>query len=142
MGEFGQALLDSNRSLQIDLGHLKALFYIEAALRKSKGGCARSREGEYDISYFFLGMQPPGQVGDFIGDMEIQKTRDGRGRGLYATKNISTGELLLVSNAVAIDDHGVRPFKFDDRHEIEAFSSQEDLVAAVMGAAKNSQKLP
>ncbi|GLJ25759.1 hypothetical protein SUGI_0493190 [Cryptomeria japonica] len=85
-------------------------------------------------------MQPPGKVGEFIGDVEIKKTRDGRGRGLYATKKISTGEFLLVSNAVAIDDHGFRPFKFDERHKIEA-SSQDDVVAAVIGAAEKSQKL-
>ncbi|GLJ25770.1 hypothetical protein SUGI_0493330 [Cryptomeria japonica] len=114
---------------------------IDAALRQSRASCARNRLGEYDISGFLLGIQPPGKVGDFIGDVEIKKTRDGRGCGLYATKKISTGELFLVSNAVAIDDHGIRPFKYDERHKIQASSPQEDLVAAVIGAAKTSQKL-
>jgi predicted RecA/RadA family phage recombinase len=33
---------------------------------------------------------------------EIKMTKDGRGRGLYAKQEISTGQLLLVSNAVAV----------------------------------------
>ncbi|GLJ25756.1 hypothetical protein SUGI_0493140 [Cryptomeria japonica] len=171
MGEFKRALEDSEQSLGIEPTHLKTLYRkgralhgledyaqacqvlqtalqlgpgqadIEDALRRSRASCARSRQGEYDISAFLLGMQPPGKIGDFVGDVEIKKTRDGRRRGLYATENVSTGELLLVSNAVAIDDIGLRPFKFDDRDIIEVYSSQEDLVAAVISAAEKSQKL-
>ncbi|KAH9311047.1 hypothetical protein KI387_026082 [Taxus chinensis] len=173
LGEFERALEDCNEGLGIKPGHIKTLYRkgralhgltnydqacevlqnalelcpwrpeIEAALHLSKALSAQSRRGKYDISDFLLGRRPPAEVADFVGDLEIKMTKDSRGRGLFATKNINTGELFLVSNAVAValpDDRAVMSLQFDHRGNINT-SSQENLVAAVIDAANKSQKL-
>ncbi|GLJ25761.1 hypothetical protein SUGI_0493210 [Cryptomeria japonica] len=170
MGDFERALEVCNEGLEIDPENLKIIFLkgralhslksydqacqvlqmavelslgqvdIEDALRRSKAACARSQHREYDISEFLLGKQPPPEVEDFVGDVEIKKTRGRRGRGLFATKDIDVGELLLVSNAAFIVNGGVRGLEIDQSHEIKG-SLQEDLVDAVSNAANKSQKL-
>lgn len=38
---------------------------------------------------------------DHVGPVSIQRTPDGRGRGLYATRDVSAGDILIISNAFA-----------------------------------------
>lgn len=173
--EFELALEDSNKALGIDSGNLKALYrrgrallgmrqYAEACkcLEKAKKASpgqreiqddlhrartlyAQNRNGKYDISDWLLGRSPPPEVADFVGPVEIKMTENGRGRGLYATREISTGQLLLVSNAVAVcyeDGHSTSAtvLNVDHRGKINT-ASQEDLVAVVVSAAMKSQIL-
>ncbi|GLJ25771.1 hypothetical protein SUGI_0493340 [Cryptomeria japonica] len=170
MGDFERALEVCNEGLEIDPENLKIIFLkgralhslksydqacqvlqmavelslgqvdIEDALRRSKAACSRSQHRVYDISEFLLGMQPAPKVEDFIGDVEIKKTRGRRGRGLFATRDIGVGELLMVSNAAVIVNGGVRGLEMDQSHELK-ISLQEDLVDNVFNAAKKSQKL-
>ncbi|GLJ25755.1 hypothetical protein SUGI_0493130 [Cryptomeria japonica] len=127
----------------LELCPARATKDIEKALRLCKAAYVRR---EYNISEFLLGRQPPPEVEEFIGDVKINKTRGGRdrglgrGRGLFATKDISVGQLFLVSNAAVIVNRSVRPLKIDPSHEIKT-SLQEDLVDAVLDASKKSQKL-
>ncbi|GLJ25758.1 hypothetical protein SUGI_0493170 [Cryptomeria japonica] len=164
MGDFERALELCNQSLQIHPDHALAIYlkdsalrsydqacqllqiavefctgqaHIEDELRQSKAAYVRR---EYNISEFLLGVQPPPEVEEFIGDVEINKINKIRGRGLFATKDISVGELLLVSNAAFIVNRAVKPLKIDQSHKIKG-SLQQDLVHAVLDAAKKSQKL-
>jgi hypothetical protein len=61
--------------------------------------------------------------------------------GLYAKREISTGQLLLVRNAVAVasEDNSAR-INVDHRGNIN-LPSQEELVAAVVSASRKSQRL-
>ncbi|GLJ09737.1 hypothetical protein SUGI_0115000 [Cryptomeria japonica] len=59
----------------------------------------------FDIGIARLNEQKPSLFrpdGDLIGPVEIQKTRNGNGRGLFATEDIKTGDCLLISKALAI----------------------------------------
>lgn len=38
---------------------------------------------------------------DFVGPVSIDRTPDGRGRGLYATRDVAAGDILIISNAFA-----------------------------------------
>ncbi|GLJ25769.1 hypothetical protein SUGI_0493320 [Cryptomeria japonica] len=164
IGDFLRALELSNQSLEIDPEKGFTIFlkgsalrrydqafqclqmavelcpgqaHIEDALRRSKAAYVPR---EYNISEFLLGVQQPPEVEEFIGDVEINKINKIRGRGLFATRDISVGELLLVSNAAVIVNCAVKPLKIDQSHEIKG-SLQQDLVHAVLDAAKKSQKL-
>ncbi|GLJ25762.1 hypothetical protein SUGI_0493220 [Cryptomeria japonica] len=165
MGDFERALELCNQSLQIHPDHALATHlkdsalrsydqachllqiaveacpaqaHIEDALRQSKAAYVGR---EYNISEILLGVQPPPEIEEFIGDVEINKINKIRGRGLFATKDISVGELLLVSNAAVIVNRVLKPLKIHiQSHEIKG-SLQEDLVHAVLDAAKKSRKL-
>jgi hypothetical protein len=50
---------------------------------------------------------------DFIGAVEIKMTKNGCGRGLFATESIKAGEVLLVSKALAVCDKYSSSFMFD-----------------------------
>ncbi|GLJ25837.1 hypothetical protein SUGI_0494990 [Cryptomeria japonica] len=164
MGEFNLALRDCTKGLELDPKNLKTLyrkgralhalkefsqafFVLEealeihpehsevlTALQQCKASYAQARMGEYDVSEFLHGRQPPPRVDDVIGDVEIRKTKDGRGWGLYATKNVGAGELLLVSNAVAV---ARRHAEFAAADKMLA-CLHEDLVRAVIDAADKS----
>ncbi|CAM6083027.1 unnamed protein product [Calypogeia fissa] len=65
----------------------------------------QSRTGQYDLSNFYLsgcmGEAPP--CADFVGPVEIRRVGYGHGRrGLFATRNVKPGELLLLSNPLAV----------------------------------------
>ncbi|CAM6104935.1 unnamed protein product [Calypogeia fissa] len=65
----------------------------------------QSRPGQYDLSNFYLsgcmGEAPP--CADFVGPVEIRRVGYGHGRrGLFATRNVKPGELLLLSNPMAV----------------------------------------
>ena len=41
------------------------------------------------------------KISDFIGPLRIGRTQDGRGRGLFLTRDVSVGDILIASNAFA-----------------------------------------
>ncbi|KAI3467319.1 hypothetical protein Pfo_023982 [Paulownia fortunei] len=63
-----------------------------------------SRSGAFDVSDWvlsgFRGKIP--ELAEYIGAVEIKKSEIS-GRGLFATKNVESGTLLLVTKAVAVD---------------------------------------
>ena len=162
--EFELALDDSNQALQIDSDNLKALYrkgrallglrdyatacgYLQKANRASPGqkeiqDALREATAFY-ISNSLLGLGPPLEAPDFIGTVKIKMTEDGRGRGLYATRNISPGLLFLVSNAVAVTyADNERSSRWSGHHWRNIYlPSYEDLVLAVVSAASKSQRL-
>jgi len=117
---------------------------IQEALGQAKTLYAQSLNGKYDISDYLLGRGPPPlEVADFVGSVEIKMTKDGRGRGLYATRKIKTGQFFLVSNAVAItyESAFTTVFHVDNTWKVTTTTTREDLVSAVVCAARKSQRL-
>ena len=41
------------------------------------------------------------EIQNFAADIEIKMTTDGRGRGVFATKDFKKGELIMVDKAIA-----------------------------------------
>ncbi|XP_024537816.1 uncharacterized protein LOC112348822 [Selaginella moellendorffii] len=70
----------------------------------------QSERGVYDLSLSLhylaagggLGDDHAPELADFVGPVKVAMTQDGRGRGLFLTENVALGQLLLVSNAVAV----------------------------------------
>ncbi|XP_021747041.1 uncharacterized protein LOC110712888 [Chenopodium quinoa] len=63
-----------------------------------------SRTGNFDVSDWisggFSGVCP--ELGEFVGNVEIKRSEIS-GRGLFSTKNIDVGSLILVTKAVATE---------------------------------------
>jgi hypothetical protein len=62
-----------------------------------------------DLSEYLLNGSDPNKapkISDFIGPLRIGRTSDGRGRGLFLTRDVSMGDILIASNAfsAAYDD--------------------------------------
>lgn len=76
---------------------------INAMLRDAVTGDMQSRLGEYDLDEFYLTdhQAPPSVCADFVGPVEVRAAGD-MGRGLFVTRDVKEGELLLVSNALAV----------------------------------------
>jgi len=77
---------------------------VKGALQKSEICLQQIQQGVYDLSKHLLsgceGSLP--ECSDYVGPVEIKiSTTTGR-RGLFVTRDVGVGELLLVSNALAI----------------------------------------
>lgn len=98
---FKTALLDPQANLNSEI--------LNGYLQKCKKLDFLSRSGAFDISNWVLdrfGGKSP-ELAEYIGPVEIRKSEIS-GRGLFATKNIDSGTLLLVSKAVATE-RGILP---------------------------------
>ncbi|KAK9277171.1 hypothetical protein L1049_006710 [Liquidambar formosana] len=77
---------------------------INGYLEKCKKLEFLSRTGSFDLSEWvlngFRGKSP--ELGEYVGAVQIKKSEIG-GRGLFATKNIEAGTLVLVTKAIATD---------------------------------------
>lgn len=77
---------------------------VNGLLNKCKKLESLSRTGAFDVSDWvqsgFRGKIP--ELAEYIGAVEIKKSGIS-GRGLFATKNVESGSLLLVSRAIAVD---------------------------------------
>ena len=73
----------------------------------------------------------PPELAEYIGPVQIKKSEQGGGRGLFATKSIDAGTLLLVTKAVAIG----RAIMDDDRDESAHLVMWKDLVNKVFSAS-------
>ena len=78
-----------------------------AAARADAARCAAHAAGRFDFATLRYAVAPGAaeQIGaDFIGPLEVRRTAD-RGRGLYVTRAVAAGELLLVERAFAFWPH-------------------------------------
>lgn len=73
----------------------------------------------------------PPELAEYIGPVQIKKSEQGGGRGLFATKSIDAGTLLLVTKAVAIG----RAIVDDDHDESAHLVMWKDLVNKVFSAS-------
>jgi hypothetical protein len=81
---------------------------IVKLLRVSNVAHEKSRSGDHDLMDFFfrgcIGDIP--SYADFVGAIEIRRASSGHGQwGLFATKDVQPGELLLVSDPLASVRH-------------------------------------
>ncbi|KAJ8629275.1 hypothetical protein MRB53_022598 [Persea americana] len=93
----------------------------------------QSRTGAFDVSDWVLnGFQgKPPELAEYVGPVQIKKSEQGGGRGLFATKSIDSGTLLLVTKAVAIG----RAIVDDDHDESAQLIMWKDLVNKVFSAS-------
>lgn len=88
---------------------------IKGYLERCKKLEFSSRTGAFDLSDWvlngFRGKHP--EIAEYIGAVEIKKSQMGHGRGLFATKNVDCGTLLLVTKAIAAE-RGIMPSSKDE----------------------------
>lgn len=80
---------------------------IRDALVKAMVSYIQSRAGVYDLEVFLLGgcQGPAPSCSDYVGPIQIQFMDRGGGRGgrgLVAKEDVEAGQLLIVSNALAV----------------------------------------
>ncbi|KAL2559245.1 SET domain protein 35 [Forsythia ovata] len=96
--------LDCFRAANLDPQANENSEIVNGYLEKCKKLEFLSRTGAFDVSDWILngfrGKTP--ELAEYVGAVEIKKS-DISGRGLFATKNIDSGTLLLVTKAIAID---------------------------------------
>ncbi|KAK6242713.1 hypothetical protein SCA6_008102 [Theobroma cacao] len=98
--DFTEALQDCDRALQIEATHFKTLLCKE----KCKKLEFQSRTGSFDLSDWVLNgfRGKPPELSEYIGPVLVKRSETS-GRGLFATKNIDAGTVVLVTKAVAIE---------------------------------------
>ncbi|EFJ08124.1 hypothetical protein SELMODRAFT_429203 [Selaginella moellendorffii] len=74
---------------------------VSIDLERSRTYLRESRDGEYDITNFVLGRKVEPECSDYFGPLELRMTPDGRGEGVYLTRDVRRGELLIVCNPTA-----------------------------------------
>ncbi|GLJ09736.1 hypothetical protein SUGI_0114920 [Cryptomeria japonica] len=75
-------------------------FQISCASLKEKEEIFTQTYREWSVKYAYGHEFVPD--GGFIGPVEIRMTRNGSGRGLFATEDVQTGETLLLSEPLAV----------------------------------------
>ncbi|PIN13291.1 Histone-lysine N-methyltransferase [Handroanthus impetiginosus] len=98
------AALDCFKAANLDPQANENFDVVNGFLEKCKKFEFLSRTGAFDVSDWvlsgFRGKMP--EFAEYIGAVEIKKSEIS-GRGLFATKNVESGTLLLVTKAVAVD---------------------------------------
>ncbi|KDQ14986.1 hypothetical protein BOTBODRAFT_145308 [Botryobasidium botryosum FD-172 SS1] len=78
---------------------------IKGWTERCRGRIHERDTGEYDWSRMFRKAQVPGNTVDaeeFVGPIKIGESARSGGKGIFATKNIKAGDLLLVSKPVVV----------------------------------------
>ncbi|XVE91524.1 hypothetical protein REPUB_Repub01dG0017100 [Reevesia pubescens] len=77
---------------------------LNGYLEKCKKLEFQSRTGNFDLSDWVLNgfKGKPPELAEYIGPVQV-KSSESSGRGLFATKNIDAGTLVLVTKAIAIE---------------------------------------
>ena len=102
------------------LWNYRSISYIRSSLRYSSSSSSSSLYASsssssscetIDLSQYLLSgadYRKAPKIPDFIGPLRIGLTRDGRGRGLFLTEDVSVGQILIASNAfsAAYNDDG------------------------------------
>ncbi|BFI04679.1 protein MpATXR1 [Marchantia polymorpha subsp. ruderalis] len=144
LGDYQQALT------HLESAYARAPFDKDllAAIKLSRIGDHQSRLGVYELTDFYLKGRFAGEIptcADYVGPIQVKAASGDKGRGLFLTKHVEAGDLLLVSNPLAMLDsmsaNKCRKNSLDSgakgRLDPEI---QEKLVLAVRERAKVSTK--
>ncbi|XWS69683.1 hypothetical protein CRYUN_Cryun04dG0200000 [Craigia yunnanensis] len=111
--DFAEALKDCDQALQIEATHFKTLLckgkILHSLNRYSNAlDCFKAAlfepQGSFDLSDWVLNgfRGKPPELAEYIGPVQVKRSEIS-GRGLFATKNIDAGTLVLVTKAIAIE---------------------------------------
>ncbi|XVF85900.1 hypothetical protein PTKIN_Ptkin17bG0155000 [Pterospermum kingtungense] len=91
---FKAAVSDPNGNMETLNGYLEKCKRLEF----------QSRTGSFDLSDWVLNgfRGKPPELAEYIGSVQVRRS-ESSGRGLFATKNIDAGALVLVTKAIAIE---------------------------------------
>nr|GMC91434.1 TPR domain containing protein, putative [Ipomoea batatas] len=103
------AALDCFRAANLDVHDPENAEILNEYIQKCKSLEALSRTGGFDLSNWALNRfcDKVPDLAEYVGAVEIRKSEIS-GRGLFATKNVESGTLLLVTRAIAIE-RGIMP---------------------------------
>ncbi|GMH01745.1 hypothetical protein Nepgr_003584 [Nepenthes gracilis] len=100
----------------------------------------QSKNGDFDVSdwilHGFRGKCP--ELGEFVGTVEIKKSEIS-GRGLFATRNIDAGTLILVTKAIATE-RCILPKYADDSGENAQFSMWKNFIDKVTESVRKCSR--
>lgn len=116
---------------------------IKNALQRSKTCDLQSRLGLYEISKYILGTCDGAatECSDFVGPVEIKWCAEKGRRGLYVTKDVDVGELLLVSNALSVVRiDGTNPKKMEGSSGRSNRVLRDELLFKLLNLALKSPK--
>ncbi|MCO5553901.1 hypothetical protein L7F22_007427 [Adiantum nelumboides] len=121
-------------------GKTKRKKKIKAILRSCRNCCSQNQNGEYaDLARYLLHTYNPTVSGselpsfaNHVGHVQVKLLRKSKARGLFASRDIKAGDVLMVSNAMAIcyQTEGYR-------NNVSAYdSAREKLICKVEGMEK------
>ncbi|CAN4081282.1 unnamed protein product [Withania somnifera] len=137
LNKYGLAL-DCFKEANLDPPHeLENCEMLNRYLEKCKKFEFLSRTGGFDITDWIVNNfkgKPP-ELAEYIGSIEIKKSEIS-GRGLFATKNLDCGSLLLVTKAIAIERAIVPESFFQDSKEQAQLDMWKSFIDKVMESIK------
>ena len=83
----------------------KALTDCQQQIAKTKARLHEENRGTYNITAMMSNAnakQPYVDAADFFGKVEVRDAGPGRGRGLFATRNIGSGDIVMVEKALCM----------------------------------------
>ncbi|KAK9119187.1 hypothetical protein Scep_017280 [Stephania cephalantha] len=141
----GKILLNLNRYSDASHCFQKALFdnqsngsseTLQGYLDRCKKLEFQSKTGAFDLSEWvlngFKGKSP--ELAEFIGSVEIKRSENIGGRGLFTTKNVEAGTLLFVTRAVATG-RGILPEPGEDADESARLVMWKDFIDKIVEAS-------
>ncbi|CAM6110303.1 unnamed protein product [Calypogeia fissa] len=114
---------------------------IEKAMKRTKICMQQTTSGEYNLSDFYLSgcKGPLIPCCDFVGPVQISKVKNA-GRGLIVTKDVAAGELLFVSNAIAMAFILPEPSLLHQGLHYQSEHEDEHLISKLAEVARCSPK--
>ncbi|OIT33341.1 PREDICTED: uncharacterized protein LOC109206132 [Nicotiana attenuata] len=140
LNQYGLAL-DCFKQASLDTNEFENSETLNGYLEKCKKLEFLSRTGAFDISDWvlnkFQGKSP--ELAEYIGPIEIKKSEIS-GRGLFVTKNVDCGSLLLVTKAVAIERAIVPECIFQDSKEQAQLGMWKSFIEKIVESAKKCNR--
>ncbi|XP_042023686.1 methyltransferase FGSG_00040-like [Salvia splendens] len=130
------AALDCFKQANLDPYAAENSDAVNRMLKKCKKLESLSRSGAFDVSDWVLGgfRGKTPELAEYIGAVEIRKSEIS-GRGLFATRNIESGTLMVVTRAVAVD----RAIMPQDSGENAHLVIWKNFIDKVVETAKNCE---
>jgi hypothetical protein len=138
---YESSLRDCENVLAIDASHVKASFRKKECLKAYKHTAAEQQAGRYDFLTLPFDAFHQNSITNYYGPIIVGMTQ-GKGRGLFTTRDVQAGELLFLEKAFAFRRHsrshshseqGVDP---EDSH----LDSQTNLISDIVTIIESDPK--